>query len=94
METQIGSKQQDSLNTTGSKDYFEVKSIENTPFMLVRSGKNEYSAGIGNSRVTAFYKTEQEVIDKVNQRDWTLITAVIGVMINSEQYIKELFKKS
>lgn len=93
MKTQNGLKQNDTSNTTGNKaSYFEAEPIPNTPFIKVRTGKNEYSGAVGKHRVTEFYNTEQELMDKINQKDWMLITSLIGAMINNDQEIKELFK--
>lgn len=91
----LGSKQKDTLNTTDNKvSYFEAEPIPNTPFVKVRTGKNQYSAALGKHRVTKFYNTEKELIDQINKKDWMLITSLIGAMINKDQEIRELFNKN
>lgn len=90
----IGLQQKDTLSTTDNKNStFETEIIENTPFTMVEID-NKYFAVIGEYKVTEEYNTKQELLNKINEKDWGLITSLIGVLIEKSETIKQLITQA
>ena len=88
---QTGSEQNDMSNTTDRQNSnFETELIENTPFMRVEKDGKHFAI-IAGKRVTEFYNTKQELLDKVNERNWDLITCLVGVMISEQEAVQEIY---
>lgn len=81
METKIlntsrtGAKKKNNLNS--SKQLIKYDQIKNTPFTIV-SKDNIHFIAIGNNRVSEETNKKEDLINKINERDYHLLGGMIA----------------
>lgn len=81
---------------TESKDdslSIEREHVENTPFIIVGTKKHGYWLTMGEHRLTPIHKTKKEVIKVMNEKSWTLISAVMIAFIHGRAHVDKAFTK-
>lgn len=96
METQGQGLTGNSAKETNSSNSSELESsterIEGTPFLRRWEKENGYSFGLGNYRISEWYKTEKEMLKKLKEKDWDTIAGLIGVVVDATLKQNNLIK--
>lgn len=79
--------------TENNKDSLTIdrQIIKNTPFTMVGTPKDGYWLTMGKHRLSQAYRTKQEVLVYLKQKDWTLITAVMIAFIHDRKLIDNAY---
>lgn len=75
-----------SLNSGKGEITYNRSSIEGTPFTVVWDKDKGFSAGIANTKMTPWYQTEEELLEKIKgikegRIDWNLMTDFVTTII-------------
>lgn len=71
----------------------EREHVENTPFIIVGTKKHGYWLTMGEHRLTPIHKTKKEVLKVMNEKSWTLISAVMIAFIHGRAHVDKAFTK-
>lgn len=76
----------------------ERTTITGTPFTKIWSKEHGWSGGIAEHRMTGWYKTEEELLEKlqgtsIGQIDWDLMVGFVSILIEKTNQLKELNEK-
>lgn len=55
--------------------------IDGTPFGTVWTEQTKWFGVVGKYRVTEYEETEEEVIQKINEKNWDIIMAVMNIVV-------------
>ena len=84
LNIQTNAEKQNNSNST----LVEIDNIEGTPFKMVTTEEGSFAA-YGNNRITD-YMDKEELIKKIEQKDWNLLgTFVISIINSYNQFKKE-----
>lgn len=84
-------KETNSLDYSKGEQLIEKKMVENTPFTVMYTKEEGWAFGIAQYRLSEWKKTEAEVMKEIKGglKDWSLITRVIGIMIEISNAINK-----
>lgn len=60
-----------------SEELIEQEEVEGTPFKLVNIRKGGWFIALGRHRLTEMQENKQELIEKIVNKDWTLVLDTI-----------------
>jgi hypothetical protein len=66
--------------------------IENTPLMSRWEKDNGWSFGIVGYRVSKWYETKEEMLKRVEAKEWEDILGIIGVVMDATLKLNNLIK--
>lgn len=67
--------------------------IPDTPFTIVGTEKDGYWLTMGKHRITKPCKTKKEVLKKLKEKDWTLITAIMIAFVYDRELVDKAYTR-
>lgn len=87
--THMSVNENDNSNSGEITQSINVKHIDGTPFVMIKS-ENNYWAAIGKWRISDTYKSEADLIEAITNPNWNMLIAVMHVVGMEAKEIKNL----
>lgn len=95
----IKGSQQSQTNVEGNHNNSQSLTIEReiipeSPFTIVGTEKTGYWLTMGKHRITKEYKTKKEVMKKLTNPDWSIITSMIIAFVYDRKLVDEAYTRN